>query len=171
LTVLACLLGAATAVRGAAWLDSPWWLLPLLPWAATLAVAAVIDARELRVPTGVIRCGALITVVGLGAAAAATARFTPLLVGVAASAAAFAIMLACWRFADAGFGDVRLAALGGLGPGLGAARYLGIAVAVAVTSLLIASGAARARRGAHNPGARFALGPALVAGFFVAILI
>lgn len=168
LIVVACLVGVAVAVRGAARLDL-WWALPLLPWATALAVAGVTDARELRVPTGIVRSGAVITLAGLVAAVLATSRSMPLIVGVVASAAAFTILLVGWRFADVGFGDVRLAALGGLG--LGAATYLGVLVAVVVTSVLIAGRTAMALRRARDPAARFALGPALVAGFFVAVLI
>lgn len=162
LSVAGALLGICAVVRGIGRLDSVWWSVALAPWAATLIVAGVEDWRTMRVPTGVVRTGGAATVVGFLAAVVATGHFAPAVLGAAASALAFVVLVACWKWAEVGFGDVRLATVGGLG--LTAASTAGLAVGLAVA---VAATVAFARSAG---GPRFPLGPPLVAGFLVAVL-
>lgn len=106
---------AAVVVAGRA---NEWWILPgLLVWAYVLCAAACCDALTQRVPTQLVRQGgsaaALLLVVG----AAISRDWRALLVAAVAVTIVQLAMLILWRFAGAGFGDVRLAALGGLGLG------------------------------------------------------
>jgi leader peptidase (prepilin peptidase)/N-methyltransferase len=72
---------------------------------------------------GVVTC--VLLTVGL----AVPGDWPGLVIGGAAAGVSGLTLLLCWRFAGAGFGDVRLAALGGLG--LGHATLRGLLVALA----------------------------------------
>jgi leader peptidase (prepilin peptidase)/N-methyltransferase len=82
-----------------------------------------------------------------------------------ASAASGTVLWVCWRFAGAGYGDVRLATLGGLG--LGHATVHGGVIAVAVLCAIISTQAilTLARGGSRHT--TIPLGPALAAGFLL----
>lgn len=144
-----------------------WWLVPaLLVWACALMAAAACDAVTQRIPTSLIRQAGLSTggllIVGLSV----TGDWRGLILSGIAAAASGLVMLLCWRFAGAGFGDVRLAALGGLG--LGHATYRGAMAGVAAFCVitLIQAGVALARGG--NRLTTIPYGPGLAIGFLLA---
>jgi leader peptidase (prepilin peptidase)/N-methyltransferase len=83
-----------------------------------------------------------------------------------ASATSGMVLWLCWRFAGAGYGDVRLATLGGLG--LGHATVHGGGIAVAVLCAIIATQAIVTLTRGGNRTTTIPLGPALAAGFLLA---
>jgi leader peptidase (prepilin peptidase)/N-methyltransferase len=85
--------------------------------------------------------------------------------GVAAVAAGLTLLL-CWRFAGAGFGDVRLATLGGLG--LGHATHRGLLVALAAFAMITVTQAVIILMRGGNRHSTFPYGPALAIGFLLA---
>ena len=165
--------GAATALAGlvaalATRHTGTWWLLPaVLVWAYTLASAAVCDAVTQRIPTPLVWRG------GLGAAAlvvlasVATEHWRWATLAAFCSVAAGLIMLVCWRFAGAGFGDVRLAVLAGLGLTAPTHRSLALGVAAFTISTLTLAALALARGGTRKTlfpfGPSIALAAAVVA--------
>ena len=163
--VAGCAGGAVAIV--AAYRAGTWWIVPaLLVWACALMAAAACDAATQRIPTSLVRQAGVgsagLLIVGL----AVHGDWRGLILsGVAASASGL-IMLLCWRFAGAGFGDVRLATLGGLG--LGHATYRGAMVGLVAFCVvtLIQAGVALARGG--NRHTAIAFGPALTTGALVA---
>ncbi|CCH88564.1 putative prepilin leader peptidase [Modestobacter italicus] len=144
-----------------------WELAPaLLFWGCALVAAATCDAVTQRIPTPLVRQAAVATVVLLSIGLAAHGDWTGLVLSGVGSIAAGLTMTVCWRFAGAGFGDVRLAVLGGLG--LGHATYEGLVAglaAVAATTVVLA--AVALARGS-NRKTMIPYGPALVAGFLIA---
>jgi len=163
--------GAAGGVVGvlAARHTGSWWPLPaLLVWGYTLAAAATCDAATQRIPTPLVRRGGL-AVTGLILVAAAGAGHWRWIAQSATGAAVAGLMLAaCWRFAGAGFGDVRLAALGGLG--LANPTQLGVDLAVGAFVLIIATqvGVTLARGGnSHN---MIPFGPAIATALALAAI-
>lgn len=165
-TAFAGAAGAAAGTQAARHADSAWWLPALVVWALTLVAAAACDARTQRIPTPLLRTGALLTAGLVVLSGVVTHDGRALLVTVVACAAAGTMLGICWRFAGAGFGDVRLATVGGLGLGHTTHDALILAVlAFALVSLAQASwtcARSRARK------AHFAYGPALVIGFLIA---
>jgi leader peptidase (prepilin peptidase) / N-methyltransferase len=131
--------GIAAAV--AAWQAGSWWLLPaLLVWTCLLAAAATCDAATQRIPTALVRQGAAAVAVLVVLASAAAGQWRWAALAAACAGAAGVILAVCWRVAGAGFGDVRLAVLGGLG--LVLQRHLGwvaACVVVAGAGLVLAS--------------------------------
>jgi leader peptidase (prepilin peptidase)/N-methyltransferase len=95
-----------------------------------------------------------------------TRDWRALLITVAACLVAGGTLALCWRFAGAGFGDVRLAAVGGLG--LGHADHRSASLAVSVFAVVTLGQAAWTLLRTHDRCAHFAYGPALAAGFLVA---
>jgi leader peptidase (prepilin peptidase)/N-methyltransferase len=89
-----------------------------------------------------------------------------LLISVVATVASGLTLLLCWRFAGAGFGDVRLAVLGGLG--LGHATHRGLLMALAAFILTIATQAMLTLLRGGNRRTTIAYGPALAIGFLLA---
>ena len=85
--------------------------------------------------------------------------------GIAAVASGLTLLL-CWRFAGAGFGDVRLATLGGLG--LGHATHRGLLVALIAFALITMTQAAITLMRGGSRGSTFPYGPALAVGFLLA---
>jgi leader peptidase (prepilin peptidase)/N-methyltransferase len=75
-------------------------------------------------------------------------------------------LLICWRFAGAGFGDVRLATLGGLG--LGHATHEGLLIALAGFALIIGVQAATTLARGGDRRSNIPYGPALAIGFLLA---
>src|SRR3954465_3526828 len=101
-----------------------WWLLPaLLVWGCALVAAACCDAVTQRVPTPLVRQASGVTCVLLTVGLAVQSDCRGLVVSGVAAVVSGLTLLPCWRFAGAGFGDVRLATLGG--PGLGHAPIRG----------------------------------------------
>lgn len=147
-----------------------WWLFaPELVWAVGLAAAATCDAITQRVPTSLVRQSALLTaalVLGASAAGdqwrwAADAAFVALSAG--------AVFSFCWRFLGAGFGDVRIAILGGAG--LVYPTHAGIVAGVAaiIVITLGQSLATLARGGTRRT--LFPYGPAIAVAFLVAAVV
>lgn len=160
-----CVAGAVAIVAGHR--AGIWWIVPaLLIWACALAAAAACDAVTQRIPTALVRQAGIGTggllLVGLGV----EGDWRGLIVSGTAAGASGLTMLVCWRFAGAGFGDVRIAVLGGLG--LGHATHLGLAIALVAISLitLIQAAAVLVRGGTRQT--RFPYGPALATGFLLA---
>jgi leader peptidase (prepilin peptidase)/N-methyltransferase len=154
------------AVAAADRAGSLWWLPALACWSATLAAATVCDARTQRIPTPLVRTGMVTTGVLLVVAGIVTADWRAPVLSAAAAAGAGLVLLLCWRFAGVGFGDVRLAVLGGLG--LGHTHYRAVILAVLVFAVLAAAMAAIAYARTRDRRAMIAYGPALAAGFLLA---
>ena len=130
----AAALGGAGSVLLVCHVDS-WWLLPAaLVWAYTLASAATCDKLTQRIPTPLVRQGGLATAALLGLAAVATGHGWWAASAAISATVAGVVVLIGWRFAGAGFGDVRLAVLGGLG--LVAPTHRGLLAAVGVFVLI-----------------------------------
>jgi leader peptidase (prepilin peptidase)/N-methyltransferase len=144
-----------------------WWLVPaLMVWGCALVAAACCDAVTQRIPTPLVRQAAVGTGVLLIVGLAVAGNWRGLLLSGVAAAAAGAVLLLCWRFAGAGFGDVRLAALGGLG--LGHATHRGLFLAlVAFTLITLTQAVITLVRGRDRRGT-FPYGPALAVGFLLA---
>jgi leader peptidase (prepilin peptidase)/N-methyltransferase len=126
----------------------------------------VCDARTQRVPTPLLSIGTSVAAILVVTACAAAKDWRALAVTLVACTAAGLILALCWRFAGAGFGDVRLALAGGLG--LGHTTHRGLLIAVAIFVVLTASQAAWALARTGDRRTTFALGPALAIGFLVA---
>jgi leader peptidase (prepilin peptidase) / N-methyltransferase len=117
---LAALVGAVSGVAAAAaaYRAGSWWWLPaLLVWAIILAAAAVCDGRVQRIPTRLVYAGGLAAAGLVVGAALVTGDVRALALTIVAVGAGGLVLAFCWRFLGIGFGDVRLAALGGLGLG------------------------------------------------------
>jgi leader peptidase (prepilin peptidase)/N-methyltransferase len=165
-TVVAGLIAGAVGAL-AAWQAGSWWYLPaLLVWALTLAAGATCDALTQRIPTPLVRQGGAVTALLVVVAASLAGDWRGLLLAGLASAAAGLILTACWRFAGAGFGDVRLAVLGGLG--LGHTSPTALLWAVVAFTLIIAALAIWTLARGGNRHTMFAYGPALAIGFGLA---
>lgn len=160
--------GLAGAAAVATWhRTGSWQLAPiLLIWGCALVAAASCDAVTQRLPTALIRQAGVSTSSLLIVGLAARGDWGGLLLsGVGAMVAGFTMLL-CWRLAGAGFGDVRLAVLGGLGLGHATpgGLLLGLAAFGAVAAVQV--GVALARGG--NRHTLIPYGPALTAGFICA---
>jgi leader peptidase (prepilin peptidase)/N-methyltransferase len=131
-----------------------------------LAVAATADATTQRVPAGVVRTGGIVTAVALAGAGLATQDYRSLAVALVAVIASAVVLALCWRFAGVGFGDVRLAPVGGLG--LGHATRIGITTGLAVFVVITFAQAIYTYAKTRDRKAHFPLGPALAAGFLTA---
>jgi leader peptidase (prepilin peptidase)/N-methyltransferase len=144
-----------------------WWLVPaLLVWGCALVAAACCDAVTQRIPTALVRQAGVVTCVLLTVALAMQGNWPGLaLSGVAAAASGLTLLL-CWRFAGAGFGDVRLAMLGGLG--LGHATHLGLLLALAAFILITVTQAVITVMRGGDRRSTFPYGPALATGFLLA---
>jgi leader peptidase (prepilin peptidase) / N-methyltransferase len=162
--------GAVLAVEAARHAAAPWWWLPaLFVWAMTLVAAGTCDARTQRIPTRLLwTVGSLATTLVV-VAGVVTRDWRALAVSLIACTAACVILGLCWRFAGAGFGDVRLAAVGGLG--LGHVTQRGLTLAVLVFVLFTTGQAIWTYARTRDRSARFAYGPALVVGFLIAAAI
>ncbi len=144
-----------------------WWLLPaLLVWGCALVAAACCDAVTQRVPTPLVRQAGVVTCALLTFGLAVQGDWPGLVIsGVAAMASGLTLLL-CWRFAGAGFGDVRLATLGGLG--LGHATHRGLLVALIAFALITVTQAAITLMRKGTRRSTFPYGPALAIGFLLA---
>src|SRR3954447_716031 len=144
-----------------------WWLAPaLLVWGCALVAAACCDAVTQRVPTPLLRQAGVVTCALLTVGLAGQGDWPGLVIsGVAAMASGLTLLL-CWRFTGAGFGDVRLATLGGLG--LGHATHRGLLVALAAFALITVAQAVIILFRGGNRRSTFPYGPALAIGFMLA---
>src|SRR3954454_10129213 len=144
-----------------------WWLLPaLLVWGCALVAAACCDAVTQRIPTPLVRLAGIVTCVLLTVGLAVRGDWTALgISGVAAVSSGLTLLL-CWRFAGTGFGDVRLATLGGLGLGHATARGLLLALGAFALISLIQAGVALRRGGDRRTLVPY--GPPLAVGFLLA---
>jgi leader peptidase (prepilin peptidase)/N-methyltransferase len=158
--------GGAVAGQAARQAGSAWWLPALLVWALTLTAAAMCDAMTQRIPTPIVRGGGLATAVLVVLAGLLTQDWRALMTTAVACCAAGIILAICWRFAGAGYGDVRLATAGGLG--LGHATHRSMVLAVLVFILVSTGQAVWTYARIRDRRAHFAYGPALVLGFLVA---
>lgn len=169
--LLLCSLAAGSiagvaAVAATARFGSLWWLPALLVWSIGLAASATCDGFTQRIPTTVIRVAASASSALLLLACLGTHdwhRGVKTLITVAVSGI---LVGACWRFAGAGFGDVRLAALGGLG--LGASTGISVLCgALTFAALVFVQGVWTMIR-AGDRHVMVPLGPALAVGLLVA---
>ncbi len=144
-----------------------WWLAPaLLVWGCALVAAAGCDAVTQRIPTALVRQAGVVTCALLTVALSVHGDWSRLaLSGVAAVASGLTLLL-CWRFAGAGFGDVRLATLGGLG--LGHATHRGLLIALGAFALVITTQAAMTLIRGGDRRSTFPYGPGLAIGFLLA---
>jgi leader peptidase (prepilin peptidase)/N-methyltransferase len=144
-----------------------WGLLPgLLVWGCALVAASCCDALTQRVPTPLVRQATLVTSALLTVGLGVHSDWQGLLISLAAAAASGLTLLLCWRFAGAGFGDVRLATLGGLG--LGHATHRGLLVALAAFALITMTQAMIVLMRGGSRRNTFPYGPALAVGFLLA---
>jgi leader peptidase (prepilin peptidase) / N-methyltransferase len=144
-----------------------WWLLPaLLVWGCALVAAACCDAVTQRVPTRLVRQAGVVTCALLTVGLAVQGDWKGLVISGVASVASGLTLLLCWRFAGAGFGDVRLATLGGLG--LGHATHRGLLVALAAFAFITVTQAVITLMRGGNRRSTFPYGPALAIGFLLA---
>ena len=159
--------GAGTAAIVTSHRAGTWWLVPaLLVWGCALVAAASCDAVTQRIPTPLVRQAAVGTGVLLTVGLAVHGDWRSLLLSGVAAAAAGVVLLLCWRFAGAGFGDVRLATLGGLG--LGHATHRGLLLALVAFTLIIVTQAVITWRRGGDRRSTFPYGPGLAAGFLLA---
>jgi leader peptidase (prepilin peptidase)/N-methyltransferase len=158
---------AGAAAMATAHRTGIWWLAPaLLVWGCALVAAACCDAVTQRVPTALVRQAGVVTCALLAVGAAVHGDWPALaLSGVAAVASGLTLLL-CWRFAGAGFGDVRLATLGGLG--LGHATHRGLLLALAAFTLITVTQAVITLVRDGDRRSTFPYGPALAIGFLLA---
>lgn len=162
-------LGGVVAVLAAREVGS-WWLLPaLLVWAYGLAAAATCDAMTQRVPTPLVKQTVIVTAVLVITAAATTGTWRWAAFAAISGTVAAAIFAFCWRFLGAGFGDVRLAVLGGIG--LTEPTRIGIIAAFAAFIVITLGQAVVVLARGGNRYTRFAYGPAIAASFVVAAII
>lgn len=144
-----------------------WWLFPaLLAWGCAVVAAACCDAITQRVPTRLVRRAGLVTCALLIVGLAVEGDWTGLVISGVAAVASGLTLLFCWRFAGAGFGDVRLAMLGGLG--LGHATQRGLLLALAAFAMITLAQAVMTLMRGGNRRNTFPYGPALAIGFLVA---
>ena len=166
---VARVLGGVAGIAGVIAADraASWWLLPaLLVWALALTVAAICDAATQRIPTPLVRQAAVAVATLVVIAAAGTGYWRWVLLGATCAAAAGAILVVCWRFAGAGFGDVRLAVLGGLG--LVHPTPLGLLIALVAFILITVTQAIITLARGGNRGTTFPYGPAIATAFLLA---
>ena len=144
-----------------------WWLLPaLLVWGCALVAAACCDAVTQRVPTPLVRQAGGVTCVLLTIGLVIQSDWTGLVISGVAAVVSGLTLLLCWRFVGVGFGDVRLATLGGLG--LGHATQRGLLVALIAFAVITMTQAAIALMRGGNRRSTFPYGPALAIGFLLA---
>lgn len=163
--VAGCGAGAAAIVTSHR--AGTWWLVPaLLVWGCALVAAASCDAVTQRIPTPLVRQAAVGTGVLLTLGLAVPGDWRGLLISGLAAAAAGSFALLCWRFAGAGFGDVRLATLGGLG--LGHATHCGMLLALTAFTLITVMQAVITLMRGGGRQSTFPYGPALAVSFLLA---
>ncbi|KQS64334.1 hypothetical protein [Modestobacter sp. Leaf380] len=163
--VLGCLWGFTTGSISSGAAEWP-LRLALVAWGAALIAAAACDAVTQRVPTSLVRTSFLGAGTAIAAALLLHGDVRAVAITAIATAAATLTLLACWRFAGAGFGDVRLAALGGLGLGQVTASGVVLGLAAMVVVTMVQTALVVSRGGDRRT--LMPLGPALAVGFLVA---
>ncbi|GAA4745863.1 hypothetical protein GCM10023328_30060 [Modestobacter marinus] len=160
--------GLAGAAAIATWRRTEIWELApvLLLWGCAMVAAASCDAVNQRIPTRLVRQAGVATGLLLIVGLAMRGDWGGLLLSGVSTVAAGFTMLLCWRFAGAGYGDVRLATLGGLGLGHATSGGLLLGLAVFAGVSCAQGGIALARGGTRQTTIPF--GPALAAGFLLA---
>lgn len=143
-----------------------WWLPGLLVWAAILVSAGLCDASVQRIPTPLVRTGGTVVVALMSFAGIAARDWRGWALSVIASIAAALILAFCWRFAGAGFGDVRIATFGGLG--LGHTTQRSLVLALGGFTILVAAQALWTFARTRDRSAAVAFGPGLALGFLIA---
>jgi leader peptidase (prepilin peptidase)/N-methyltransferase len=144
-----------------------WALIPaLLAWSASLVALACCDALSQRIPTPLARQASTVTFLLLTCGLASHRDWRGLLISLVTTVASGLTVLLCWRFAGAGFGDVRLAVLGGLGLGHSTQHGLLLALAAFAAVTVAQAGIILLRGGDRRTP--LPLGPALAVGFLVA---
>ena len=160
-------IAAGAAAMAATHRTGIWWLPPaLLVWGCALVAAACCDAVTQRVPTALVRQAGVLTCALLTVALAVRGDWSGLALSGVAAVASGLVMLLCWRFAGAGFGDVRLATLGGLG--LGHATHRGLVMALAAFTLITVTQAVVTLMRGGDRRSTIPYGPALAVGFLLA---
>jgi leader peptidase (prepilin peptidase)/N-methyltransferase len=156
--------GAAAVVR-----DQPDGYLPLavlILWSVGLAACAACDWVTHRIPTSLVRRAGIVAAGLLLITSGADERWRPTIVAGIACAASFGIGMAGRRFAGLGRGDVRLAALGGLGLGWSSARSLVLGAAALCLVSLVQAIVVLVRGGDRHSA--IAYGVPLAVGYLVA---
>lgn len=160
-------IATGTAAVAVAQRTGIWELAPvLLLWGCALVAAACCDAVTQRVPTALVRQAGVLTCALLTVALAVHGDWPGLALSDVAAMASGLTMLLCWRFAGAGFGDVRLATLGGLG--LGHATHRGLLLAFAAFTLITVTQAVVTVMRGGDRRSTIPYGPALAVGFLLA---
>jgi leader peptidase (prepilin peptidase)/N-methyltransferase len=139
---------------------------PLVVWGAAMVAASCCDAVSQRVPTALVRQALVVTFVLVTCTSAIRGDWSGFLLSSMAAAMSGLVLSLCWRFADVGFGDVRLAVLGGLG--LGHATVDGMLLGLGAFIVIITTQAVATLVTGGDRRTKFPFGPALAAGFLVA---
>src|SRR5688500_13231706 len=167
---LACVLGggaAGAAAMATSHRTGITWLAPaLLVWACALVAAACCDVVTQRIPTPLVRQSGVLTCALLTAGLTVQGDWPGLVISTVAASASGLTLLLCWRFAGAGFGDVRLATLGGLG--LGHATHRGLLLALAAFTLITVTQAVITLMREGDRRSTLPYGPALAVAFLLA---
>jgi leader peptidase (prepilin peptidase)/N-methyltransferase len=161
--------GAGAAAVGLSAARVPLALLPALTvWSLTLTAIAWCDSTAHRIPTRLIRQAttAVLVLLTLGTVVAGSwETWGAGLGGALFLAGAFA---AAWRYAGAGRGDVRLAALGGFG--LGFPSAVGLVAGLLAWTAVTAVQSVRLLAQGGSLRTEIALAPGLAIGLLVAAL-
>ena len=159
----------ATTVFAALRVDNRVLALPLAVWGVVLVAASSCDAVTQRVPTALVRQAIVLVGLLLTSAFVLQRDWRGLLISMVAAALSGLVLLLCWRLAGAGFGDVRLAFLGGLG--LGHATHQGLLIAVIAMALATLVQTTIVLRRGGDLQTAIAFGPVLSVGFVIAMAV
>lgn len=143
-----------------------WWLPAVSVWSTTLALAAVCDSLTKRIPTPLVRSGGLCVLLLVALATIATGDWRALVVTGLATLTLSLLAHAAWRWAGLGYGDVRLATVGGLLLGHVTAR--GVAVGLLLLGALTAAQAAVQFARTRDRKSHVPYGPGLALGLIAA---
>lgn len=159
-----------TAPVSAAVRSEDWRLVPaFVLWGCVLVALGICDATTQRIPSAIVRPGALAVAVLFTVGFVVGRDWQGLALAATASLASAAVAIVCWRFLGAGLGDVRLALVGGVG--LGGADGSGLVVGFLLFATVVVGQVLRQRATAANRTAHIPLGPALAAGFLSAAIL
>jgi leader peptidase (prepilin peptidase) / N-methyltransferase len=137
--------------------------------AGALAAAAVVDAVEGRIPTPLAYMGTALAVVALVGQSVASGDRGPLLRAVALTVLFVGILTIVWLAGGIGFGDVRLACATATATARGLAGLVTMAWLAFLVAGVIVVATRRSGDSEHRKGRTVPFGPALVAGWFLAI--
>jgi leader peptidase (prepilin peptidase) / N-methyltransferase len=159
----------ATTVFAAWRVDNRVLALALVVWGVVLVAASSCDAATQRIPTALVRQAIVLVSLLLTSSFVLHRDWSALLTSMVAAVASGLLLLLCWRVAGAGFGDVRLAVLGGLG--LGHATHRGLLLAVIAMALATLMQTTIVLRRGGNLQTAIAFGPVLSVGFLIAVAV